>query len=354
MFDDIYALIIVNFIALMWSAVLFMPPKWIRWGWLWALQILITEWIFLSIVVSLLVIYIAPSTVWFMGVLLFYLSKGKYSLQSSGRFSIVNRDGPLKVLKAIAKNAFPFRVRPQSIEWSPSGEHLRHLRFPRSNHKSVCIHIHGGAWIHGDARQLTSVVRFFYENETEVVSINYPKYPSLFLPEIIRSVEQTFLAICSEYGPNRKFILYGRSAGGYLALRLATRFPEKIERVVALYPVTDFQSLEVRSSDKDILKTRSWIRSIVGGSSGQKQGLYAQLSLIGSIKAAIPPILIVHGVNDPVVTIQQSDLCYKTMAEQGVPITYLRFKVGTHGFDALWEGFSMQTFKRALSEFLKS
>jgi acetyl esterase/lipase len=172
------------------------------------------------------------------------------------------------------------------------------------------------------------------------------------LNEIVRSVEETFQMICTTYGPQQKFTLYGRSAGGHLALMLAARWPDRIEKVVSLYPVTDLCSLSENSNDQDILKTKTWLKDVVGGTLQEKYSYYQQLSPTENLQTRFPPTLLVQGVNDPIVTFQQSDLLFQKLGQTNASAVYLRFSKGTHGFDALWNGLSMNTFRKVLGAFL--
>jgi len=352
--ESFYFLVAINALALAWCSIIFIPTRWIRWGWLWYLQILVTEWIALSLALSILHVLVSPWLLWFPIVIIFYIFQ---RTQIFKEHPSDNSQGlqDLSWPTSLVKNIWPFHRSVKCVPWSSKTTfmHNGHLRFPTSETpEQLCIHIHGGAWKHGDARQLSFISRLFNQLQTEVISINYKKYPQDNLSRIISSVEETFLEIYASESPNKKVVLYGRSAGAHLALMLAAKFSNKIERVIALYPVTDLSSLVAESSPNDLLKTPQWIREVTGDSPDNLK-LYAQLSPAKLLHPEMPPILAVHGDNDPVVNIQQSDLLFREAERKGLDITYLRFKFATHGFDALWNGLSMQIFRRVLKQFLR-
>lgn len=352
MLESIYPLIIPNLVAAIWSIVFFLPAKWIRWGWLWYLQILITEWIFTSILLSAILILYSKVTIWFAAVILIYLYRRTFTFYSKSitlNSNFVFLDNLLFII--VEKYIFFYKLKPKSKEFLIKNDNpdLKHLIFQIKNPKAVCIHIHGGSWMHGDANQLTNIVSVFHQHQIEVISINYKKYPDLHLNEIISNVGKTFEAICENYPAEQKFILYGRSAGGHIALMLSTLFPEKIEKVVSLYPITDLNSLALNATDNDVLKTKSWIKNVIGGDSDQKNLLHLQLSPSEMASQITAQVLLVHGENDPLIPIQQSDLLFEKMPH----ISYLRFRYGTHGFDAIWNGLSMSTFKNTLNAFIE-
>lgn len=358
MFEGIYPLIALHTLALLWSSMFFLPASWIRWGWMWYLQILITEWVSLSFVLALVLANISPTFIWFFVPIFFYLAKRNNTLQTHG-INLPAEATPQNKFASgmlrLSRNFWPFQSAPRANKWTSAGptSDLIHLQFPAKPLRGVCIHIHGGAWKHGDASQLTFIANFFQKRDIEVLSINYKKHPEHCLTEIVASVEETFLKIRSNYPPEQKFILYGRSAGGHLALMLAARWPDIVDRVVALYPVSDLSSLAKSPFKNDILKTPTWIKEVVGGPVNEQEPLFRLLSPSENLPTPFPATLLVHGANDPVVTIHQSDLLYKKMVEKNAPVTYLRFAKATHGFDALWNGISMQTYCRVLGEFLK-
>ncbi|UXR63558.1 alpha/beta hydrolase [Bdellovibrio bacteriovorus] len=346
MFESICPL--AHIVALGWCFLLFAPAKRIRWGWLWYAQILATEWGFATVFLAIVLTLIDSSAIWFLGLAIYSIQSRSCQFYSSD-ISLPALSGMQKLNQAFV-GIWPFRWPPQGETYRLSGEDLSHLKFFPSPGGRVCIHIHGGAWIHGSADQLTYLADVLKCHDYEMVSLNYKKHPEYLLPEIMASVEETFKKISAAYGAEQKFLLYGRSAGGHLALMLAAKFPAQVQAVVALYPVTDFSSLEETATDSDILKTKSWIRNLFAG----KENLKSAMSPAQICTAEMPRTLLVHGRNDPVVPIQQSDLLYSHLHELKVPVSYLRFSKGTHGFDALSEGLSMQTFKQALAKVLES
>lgn len=337
---------VVHIIALGWCFLLFAPAKMIRWGWLWYAQILATEWGFATVLLAIVLEFVDPYAVWFMGVAFYYIQSRSYQFYSHD-ISLPASSGMQK-WSQVFESAWPFSRSPKGEVYQLPAEDLSHLKFSPTSAGKVCIHIHGGAWIHGSADQLTYLADVLKYHDYETISLNYKKHPEYLLPEIMTSVEETFKRICTAYGPQQKFLLYGRSAGGHLALMLAAKFPAQVQAVVALYPVTDFPSLEESATDSDILKTKSWIRNLFLG----KENLKAAMSPVQVCTAEMPRTLLVHGTNDPVVNIQQSDLLYSTLHELKVPVSYFRLSKGTHGFDGLAEGLSMQTFKKVLAKFI--
>lgn len=347
----------LHVIGLLFCLILFMSPRWIRWGWLWYVQILLTEWLSLSLVLGCFGAYFYPETLWFLGALGIYLYKRSSHLEVCGIESkeSQNLNSALKPSwRGLLKNLIPFKRTPKAERWKmSSGEnHLEHLKFSCSERRGVCLHFHGGAWRSGDVTQLAFIADFFKDHQIEMISVAYPKYPTQNLNEIVCSTQDALRWIFAAYDPQQKFILYGRSAGGHLALLMANYFPERIDKVIALYPVTDLVSLYELSNPQDLLKTPEWLKQVIGKDLFEDKPLYEKLSPRPAEGVVAPSVLLVHGANDPVISVQQSDLYFQNCVALQRPVAYLRFKFATHGFDALWNGLSMRTFRRVLAEFI--
>lgn len=356
MFTSICPLIIVHLFAVLWVATLFLPAKSIRWGGLWYFQILVTEWLFLSWVVAVALISYSATLLWFPGAILIYIYNSNFTLLG-GSTEAYRETQTCRILNSVTFNVWPFKRPPLAQTLELENSDLKHLAFAptgTSSNKKVCLHIHGGAWIHGDPSQLNAIVHLFLGHEYQVISLNYRKYPGCHLDEIIAQLEQSFLSLTAQYPEDTQFVTYGRSAGGHMALMLAARYPHKINQVVALYPVTDFESLDRDGRDNDILRTKSWIRSITGKMSDDQRALiWNRNSPLKNLPANRAEVLIVHGENDPVVPVQQSQILYDKLSSEGSSIQFLKFKYATHGFDAIWTGASMRIFKKVLSDFIK-
>ncbi len=355
MLNGVYSLISLHILALIWVSMLYIPPQKIRWSFLWFFQILVTEWIFLSILWAFGLPWLHPSFLWFSLLVLFYVLGLNIHLRTHNIFT-----ENTQALKSLAhytladfiQNIYPFRKASKAEVIQEPSQKLEHLYFRCEKPIALCIHIHGGAWKYGDATQLAVVADLFNQENIEVISINYKKYPDAQLAEIMKSVEQSFLFLKNTFSNSNKVILYGRSAGGHLALMLSSLHPEMIDKVVALYPVTDLPAL-TKEPTNDLLKSPEWVKQVTGVDYNDQPELYRNLSPCYNLQKNAPPLLLIHGANDPVVSIQQSNSLYKMASSYNRSTVYLAFDKATHGFDALWRGLSMTAFKKALIAFLK-
>lgn len=89
------------------------------------------------------------------------------------------------------------------------------------------IYLHGGGFLYGDRDDLPAAyVRQVTEAGHALVALDYPLAPECPLPEIIDAAWDGLREVVADVLPGlgcSGYVLFGRSAGGYLALMLAAR-----------------------------------------------------------------------------------------------------------------------------------
>ena len=123
----------------------------------------------------------------------------------------------------------------------------------------------------------------------------------------------------------------GASYGGYSALALATFYPDSVSCAVAIAPVTDLPKMLQR--EQAVRGRASWVveywRRVMGDWRSQEERL-AQASparFAGQIKA---PILLIHGREDLVVPLSQTNLMADALKRAKVEHEVVRISDGDH------------------------
>jgi alpha-L-fucosidase 2 len=184
----------------------------------------------------------------------------------------------------------------------------------------AAILIHGGGWVRGDRHtEMEPLFKPLTKAGIAWFSIDYrlAKDPITF-GVAIKDVESAVRFVkthAAEYNvdPDR-VALIGESAGGHLAAMAAlSKDPAThVKAVVALYAPTDLASLATNAGlipdqVRDQMTGTPW--------GGLILGRLAQLSPVQHLRSEMPPFLLIHGTNDPLVPIQQSrDMCAKMKA----------------------------------------
>lgn len=184
----------------------------------------------------------------------------------------------------------------------------------------AAILVHGGGWVRGDRHtEMEPLFKPLTKAGIAWFSIDYrlAKDPISFGVAIkdVESAVRFVKAHAAEYNvdPDR-IALIGESAGGHLAAMdaLSKDPAAQVKAVVALYAPTDLASLATNAgmipdSIRENMTGTPW--------GGLILGRLSQLSPVQHLRAGMPPFLLIHGTNDPLVPIQQSrDMCTKMKA----------------------------------------
>jgi alpha-L-fucosidase 2 len=180
------------------------------------------------------------------------------------------------------------------------------------------ILVHGGGWIRGDRfTEVSSLFEPLTRAGIAWFSIDYrlAKDPISF-GLAIRDVEAAVRFVAdnaAEYNVDpTRIVLIGESAGGHLAAMAALNRNLPVKAVVALYAPTDLASLAENAGLIPEAVRQNMEGSLWGG---LLRARLLQLSPIDHLHPNMPPFLLIHGTDDPLVPIQQSrDMCARMKA----------------------------------------
>ena len=183
----------------------------------------------------------------------------------------------------------------------------REARTPRP----LVLVIHGGSWRSGDRHQLPSMAKRMAHAGYAVAAMDYrlaPTHPFPAAYDDVRAAVDYLREHAAELGIDaERVVLYGRSAGGHLALLAAYRWQAPFVRgVVALYPPTDLEySWHHPSEPTRAGHATGPCGEFLGGgpdeSSRAARALRRRLALCLAASADSPPTLLIHGGRDELV-----------------------------------------------------
>lgn len=122
------------------------------------------------------------------------------------------------------------------------------------------LYFHGGGLVYGAADDLPEVyLKMLREAGYDVLSFEYPLAPESRLREILAKINEALEWFQHEFNHTLKltsdtFILFGRSAGAYLALLAAQRAEEKPEALLLLYGYHTLQEATFRVPSRHYLQ----------------------------------------------------------------------------------------------------
>ena len=221
--------------------------------------------------------------------------------------------------------------------------------------KPLVVAVHGGSWNAGDRTQLSPIYQWLAARGWAVAAIEYRLAPANPYPAALDDIHATMNRLKERHAelgidPER-VVLYGRSAGGHLALLAAYRYGG-VKAVVALYPVTDMHWSWENPTPMRIIDTPGTLVGFLGGPRDEKAQIYTEASPIEWVTPSTPPTLILHGSRDELVYLEQSERLARRLDQDKIRHGLIRLPWATHGCEANIDGPSGQILRYALERFL--
>lgn len=202
------------------------------------------------------------------------------------------------------------------------------------------IYIHGGGWSAGGRHDTESVARTpaLLQAGFAVFSIDYRLAPEHLFPAMIQDAKcavRSIRARAAEYHIDPEHIgVWGASAGGHLAALLGTSdlnagfdvgeypaYSSRVQAVIDLYGPADLTQPMLTPEQKYLLTTAF------------PPDLYEVGSPVTHVTADDPPFLILHGIHDGLVPLEQSAELYSRLSGAGVSAQLVVVLNAGHGFE---------------------
>jgi dipeptidyl aminopeptidase/acylaminoacyl peptidase len=244
--------------------------------------------------------------------------------------------------------------RPRKLQFSGKfGQTVHAWVYPPANRDAVVpegerapyvVWAHGGPASHAD-RQLDLEKAYFTSRGIGIIDVNYggsTGYGRSYRERLRREwgvvdVEDVIAAAralieSGEADPGR-LAIRGFSAGGWTALSAVTTQAghagqrSLFKAAVSYSGVTDLRSFTANTHDFE----SHYLDGLVGPLPGF-EARYAELSPVGHISEATPPILLLQGEDDRIVPPSQARAIAKQLKAHKVPYALLEFEGESHGF----------------------
>ena len=230
---------------------------------------------------------------------------------------------------------------------SPNGQAQKMDVYYPSNstgNAPVVLYVHGGGWTSGDKRSGngSETIPELVKRGYLVAAVNYRLAPAAKFPAQIEDVKcavRFLRANATKYGidPNRIGAM-GGSAGGHLVSLLGTSdassgfegnggyagVSSRVQAVVDMFGPADL-TVGFEGASDTLLKG-------VFGASSRTDPIVKNASPVTWISKDDPPFLILHGENDRLVPLSQSQELYDRLTAAGVPAKLVVVKNAGHGF----------------------
>ena len=124
----------------------------------------------------------------------------------------------------------------------------------------------------------------------------------------------------------RRLVIRGGSAGGFTTLA-AHAFHGAFAAGASYFGVSDIEALA-----KETHKFESRYLDQLIGPYPERRDLYLERSPIHHLDGFKAPLILLQGLDDPIVPPNQSEMIYTALRDRGIPTAYLAFEGESHGF----------------------
>lgn len=224
------------------------------------------------------------------------------------------------------------------------------IAYPKDNKGNLraVVYFHGGGWEAGDKEADRAIT--FAKNGLVGIAIQYRLSGVAQFPAAVNDCKTAVRwtrVNAKKYGINPdKIGVMGESAGGHLAALVGMsngdsylegngpykEYSSNVQAVVDCFGPTDLTLLKDSPSpmkpDSKIGQIASWL----GKSMEEAPEIAKKANPITYIDPKDPPVLILHGEEDNLVPMQQSEIFYDAMVKAGVKTKFVRVKNAGHGF----------------------
>ncbi len=202
--------------------------------------------------------------------------------------------------------------------------------------RPALLAIHGGGWRGGGKGDYGRSLAPLARRGLVVVAVEYrlsvpgkPSWPGNL--DDVREAARWVRSHAADFGVDAdRIAVIGASAGGHLALLLGNApagDPAHVRAVIDFYGPTDLRELYDRRTPAD-----KAIRMLLGGSPEAFPRRYEAASPIRQVAPGTSPVLILHGLEDRLVPLDQSRSLAEALGRAEVPYRLLTVAEARHGF----------------------
>jgi acetyl esterase/lipase len=212
---------------------------------------------------------------------------------------------------------------------------------------SLLVWVHGGAWTTGSKAGVRPV---FVANGFAVASVDFRQSTDARFPAQVHDIKAAIRylrANASKYGYRAERIaIAGDSSGGHLAALVGVTnghrelegtvgdclaFSSSIQAIVVYYGASDLRTIVAQSTPFGLNMRRPALERLLGAQPDQVPELAALASPVSHVDAQDPPLMLLHGDQDPQMPINQSHELQGAYEKLGLDVTFRVVHGAAHG-----------------------
>lgn len=249
------------------------------------------------------------------------------------------------------------RIRYAEHAGRPLHLHLYRPGKPRPG-APVLLYFHSGGWDSGTPHEFPNWFHALTDEGLTIAAAEYRLAPDHPWPaqrhDALAAIAYLKANAESLELPSRDILLWGRSAGGHIALCAAYR-PQRdpaIRGVAAFYAPTDMFASWYHTYPNDMLDSHKLLSGFLGGIPRDTHDNHRDASPARLAPPDAPPTLLIHGGKDDVVWWLQRRLLSNRLRRNGTPVTTIDLPWAKHACDHNLRGPSGQICRHALLRFI--
>lgn len=241
----------------------------------------------------------------------------------------------------------------RDVTFAVVGEHELKLDFyrpdnMRNKRSPIIVWVHGGAWRKGSKESMP--IGHLRERGFAIASVNYRLSPKAKFPAQVHDIKAAirFLranADAYEIHPE-KFVVAGASAGGHLAALVGvTNGVEElegdvgdhlvqssdVEGIVSFYGASNLTSILSQSTPHGLSVREPALKLLLGGLPDKQVQLARLASPVFHVDEHDPPLVLIHGDQDPQMPINQSHELVGAYRRAGLKVKFHVVYGAAHG-----------------------
>ncbi|MCA9181337.1 MAG: alpha/beta fold hydrolase, partial [Planctomycetales bacterium] len=240
----------------------------------------------------------------------------------------------------------------------------------KSTGSSLIVWVHGGAWRKGSKQDmpLSRLVEAGYT----VASVDYRLSPVAPFPAQVHDIKAA-IRYLRYFAPNYgvktdRIAIAGSSAGGHLAALVGVTGDDvslvgsignhlnqssRVSAIVDLYGPTNLMTILQQSTPHGLSVREPALQLLLGAQPEAAVKLAKLASPVEHVDSSDPPLLLIHGDQDPQVPINQSHELHGKYEQVELPVEFVVVHGGQHGGDVFYDDQHQDLIRQFLDRHLR-
>ena len=244
------------------------------------------------------------------------------------------------------------------------------LYLPQKTNALVVVYVHGGAWREGSKSEMP--LGALVDQGYAVASVDYRLSRVVQFPAQVHDIKAAIRFLRGEGSrlgvDASRIAVAGSSAGGHLAALVGVSnrikalegtvgdyLPESsdVQAIVSLYGASNLQTILAQSTPYGLKVRVPALQLLLGGQPEDQPEITRLASPVFHVDATDPPLLLIHGDQDPQMPINQSHELQGAYEAAGLPVQFHVIHGAKHGGSEFYDKTRIKLIREFLDKHLQ-